>query len=410
MNFLHVHTTDNEGGAAVSMHRFHNGLLKAGHGSRILCGKKTLDDAAVTQIVPTRLGYYLNRGFIKLMCSGDVSAAGYISSIFIRNSRLINEWADVACMRNVHGWYLPLESMAYMAEKIPVIWRMPDMWALTGHCAYSYDCDKWQDECRTCDFLDYYPELWRDISHRLWLKKKELYKKMSDRLVFVAPSMWLKDKIQSSPLTSTLRCEYIPSAVDMDVFKPMDRVRISSELGLLPDSPTLMFSAVDLKDKRKGVDGLPDIMNAIVKRLGCRVNLLISGYNKMDLELENVNVVFTGYIKDDRQMAECYSAADIYLSLSRADNLPNTLIEAAACGLPSVTYDSGGSREALIDKKSGFVASDREELSDILIKILSDRKVLTEMSINARTHAFNNFSMEKQVKEYHSLALELTGQ
>jgi glycosyltransferase involved in cell wall biosynthesis len=405
INFLHISAADARGGAEIAAYRFHKALLEKECGSHILCGRKYYSDENVTGIMPGEYGWLVNKMGGKFFNALGLQSFGYCSSFFIKQSAWIRKWADIVMLRNVHAWYLSLGVLPWIADKAPIIWRLPDMWALTGHCAYSYTCGRWRQGCGSCSDLTQYPALRLDTTRLLWLRKKKIYKTLRDKLIFVSPSKWLQKKVEESPLTKDFRCEYIPTGVELETFRPLEKEFCRRLLGIQPDEKVIMFSCVNLKDSRKGSDKIADVMEQLQQRLRMPLVLLLSGYNGISLKVpSNVKVITTGFLDNDKLISASYNAADIYLSLSAADNLPNTLVEAAACGIPIVTLASGGCSEVLDDGKSGYIAGNIAEVVESSASILQDDAKRKNFAVNARLKAEENFSMSAQIEQYVQLA------
>lgn len=409
MNFLHIHTSDKRGGAAISAYRFHQALLAAGWGSHILCGRKISSGDDSTSILPGNLGWVFNALAGKTFNNLGLQSFGYPSSFFLKLSPWIKSWADVIILKNPHGWYFSIGVLPWLAKKIPVIWRLPDMWALTGHCAYAYDCQRWKAGCGRCPDLFQYPELLIDNTSFLWRRKKRIYQKLKGRLVFVSPSRWLKKLLEESPLTQDFRCEYIPTAVDLNVFCRQGKPTARGALGIGAGEKVIMFSLPNLRDrKRKGVDLFLSVVEELRRRSRRPFTLLLLGGNSERLVFpSDVKLKKLSFISDDNLLASCYNAADVYLGLSRADNLPNTLVEAAACGAPAVTLNNGGCPEAVENGKTGYAVKDIREAAEAVEGILSDDYRREQLSLAARKFAEANFSMDLQVSRYVALAKQL---
>jgi glycosyltransferase involved in cell wall biosynthesis len=408
MNFLHIHTTDIKGGAAIENYRLHKALLKKEYGSHILCGRGYSSGKDVSCCMPGKHGWVLNAIVGKIFNDLGLQSFGCPSSVFVRFSKRINKWADIIILRNLHGWYLSLGRLARISKKVPIIWRLPDMWALTGHCAYSYDCQNWKAGCGNCPDLSSYPGLLIDTTRFLWERKKAVYQKMRERLVFVSPSKWLMNFVKFSPLTKDFRCEYIPTAVDLNIFKPCSRERSRQKLGIEKNEKVIMFSSAKLKDKRKGIDILWGVLKRIADRRISGVTLLLVGYKGEKISFPSgIKVKKIRFVKEDDFLAVCYNASDLYLSLSRADNLPNTLVEATACGLPIVTLDNGGCGETIEQGRSGYAVKSISEACEAVEKILTDVSLRESFSANARKFAESNFSMDLQVQRYTALAKQM---
>jgi len=408
LNFLHLNAYDIRGGAALAGYRFHKALQNDGCGSHFICAAKKSEDPSVSRIIPGRHGYVVN-GLIGMCFNyAGLQAFGYPSSFFLRNSTWVNSWADVIVLRDLHWWYFSLGVLPQLALKVPLLWRLPDVWALTGHCCYPYDCDRWKNGCGQCPDLKQYPELLFDTTHFLWLRKQRIYRKLRDRLVFISPSRWLQKMIQDSPLAAGFRCERIPTAVDLNIFKPIPQHQAREALGIGPNEKVIMFSAVRLSDTRKGAKDIVGAVNGLQKKLNAPLLVLPLGHADYDFGFApGIKVISQGFVSDEQRLAFCYSAADIYLSMSQADNLPNTHIEAVACGTPVVTLDKGGCRETLEPGRSGFAVADEQEAVEAMQQLLTDDGLRQDFSRKARRFAEQNFSMQAQVEAYVRLAKEM---
>ncbi len=409
LNFLHINASDIRWGASIESFRLHKALLESGYGSHTLCGLKEYCGDDTSSIVPGKYGYIPNAFFGKAFNALGLQSFGYPSTFFLKRSPYVNGWADVIVLRNLHWWYFSIGVLPWLAKTAPLIWRFPDMWALTGHCAYSYNCQRWKTGCGHCPDLFQYPKLFFDNTHFLWKRKQRIYQSLKGRLVFVSPSKWLKELIEESPLAKDFRCEHIPTAVDMSVFQPRSKEISRQSLGIRNDEKVIMFSAFKIEDKRKGMKDMVDVIVALQKIIGFCLTILIVGnqIEKINFPSE-IKVINSGFIKDENFLSKCYSASDVYLSMSKADNLPNTLVEAAACGLSIVTLDSGGCNEVLEDGKSGYVVKDSKQALGALKDILENSDKQHLFSKNARIFAESNFSMKAQVEAYVSLARSIT--
>jgi len=408
INFLHLNASDLRWGASVSSYRFHKALLEKGFGSHILCGLKESLAFDSSLVIPGKFSYIPNALVGKAFNFFGLQSFGYPSSFFIKRSKLINNWADIVILRNLHWWYLSIGILPWISKKVPLIWRLPDMWPLTGHCSYPYNCNRWLVGCGRCPNLGDYPELYIDTTQFLWKRKKRIYQKLKSKLVFVSPSKWLYTKLKQSPLTCDFHCEIIPTAIDLNTFKPENKKEVRKTLGIRDDERVVMFSAFKISDKRKGASDIINIINNLSKQISFPLTVLCLGHTKSDMPFsKKIKVVNAGFIRDDRAIASYYNAADLYISMSKADNLPNTLVEASACGIPIVTLDRGGCKETLINNESGYLIENRKEAEQAILKLLTDTEKQKSFSSKAREFAEKKFSMDLQVKRYNELAKRL---
>src|SRR3989339_505005 len=255
--------------------------------------------------------------------------------------------ADVIHVHNLHGNYFNLNLLEKISRIKPVVWTLHDMWALTGHCSYSYNCEKWKDGCGDCPDLGIYPPLFWDNTHRLWKKKKEIYN--NSKLNIVVPSLWLKEITQKSILKNQ-NIELIYNGVDLMDLKQHNQIKARKKLNLPLNKKIIMFLAAGgKKDKRKGWFYVEKMIEMYKDILFLCVGGKENEYNKRG------NVRYVAYVDSKKGLAEYFSASNIFLFTSLAENFPLVVLEALACGVPIVGFDVGGVKEAIIHKENGYI-------------------------------------------------------
>jgi glycosyltransferase involved in cell wall biosynthesis len=276
---------------------------------------------------------------------------------------------DVINIHNLHGmmwtgWSLDL--VRACAEHAPTVWTLHDMWSLTGRCAYSYDCGKFSTGCDAgCPTYGEYPELEPSRIAEAWLQRRELLSHFS-QLAAVNPSTWLKRQAQQG-LWARHRVEGIPNGLPLDVYCPMDRGRARSELGLPATGPVLIAIATNLAERRKGAALLIEALRRLPPR---SMTLITLGAGHLDCDIEGIDVHPLGYVADERTKMLAYNAADLSVHPAPVDNLPNTVMEALACGTPVVGFPIGGVREMVRPGETGWLADD--VTGDALARALSN--------------------------------------
>ncbi|WP_319520275.1 glycosyltransferase [uncultured Martelella sp.] len=280
----------------------------------------------------------------------------------------------------------------------PVVWTLHDMNPFTGGCHYSNDCNGYQKDCRNCPQLT---DTFSDFPSRL-LRSKMV---MPDSITLVAPSRWLADCARKSAVFANNRIEVIPNGVDTSRFTPIDRTEAKQHFGLSPSKRILLFACNSLSERRKGlsellksVEHIPDFATKF------HVILLGSG-DEIPVKLKS-SFTPLGFIQGSRELNRVYNAADLMILPSLEDNLPNVILEAAACGTPTLAFDAGGIAEAVIDDVTGWTVP----RGDIRALALAIQYVNPDqLRGRARAYAVENWSLEKLGANYSSLFKELLG-
>ena len=309
---------------------------------------------------------------------------------------------DIIHLHNLHGRYFQINLTQKLSKIAPIVWTFHDMFPITGHCAHSFECEKWKTGCGNCERLDIYPYIKKDHTKFLWNYKNKIYN--SADFTIVTPSLWLKKCVEQSFLKNKdIRLIY--NGIDLENFKKMDKYQAREQLGLPQDKKIVLFSADGgVKNPFKGGEFVFKTFEKLKNRNDDILFLNIGGESNQ----KSNNWLDFGYVKERKTMVMLYSAADIYLFPTLADNCPLTAIESLACGLPVVTFETGGVSEIVEKDKTGFVVEYKngEMLTSALEKLLDDDDLREKMSKNA-VEASKKFSSKRMALEYLKLYEEL---
>ena len=243
-----------------------------------------------------------------------------------------------------------------------------------------------------------------------WGRRDRVYHEARERLVLVAPSRWMA-RCAEQRFGGTVRVEHIAYGVDLKVFKQVGaRPQVRALLGLPVDRPIILTGAALLGESRKGTASLPEII-AQIQREFCISPLLVAlgGAEKMDFP--KGDMLRVGIIQDEALLNLYYNAADVFVLPTKADNLPNMLLEAVSAGTPCVATDVGGCGDVVVDGKTGFLVAPAnsegfvQAISRILCAIQGERNAL---SGQCRAHAEQAFDSRRQAARYLALYREMT--
>ena len=365
-----------------------------------------LSQAGVENYILYTAGHSNHPAGIKYMSAAETKLQALKSRIFgnygfqSKNAtrRLIAELdrigPDIVHLHNLHGHNVHLGILfSYLKErKIKVFWTFHDCWAFTGYCPH-YDmagCDKWQTDCQNCPQRSHYSWFF-DRSSRLFAQKKQLFAGLD--LTIITPSQWLADQLKMSFLKD-YPVKVIHNGIDLSVFSPKESsFRAQHGIG----DRFLVLGVAFGWGVRKGLD--------VFIRLAQRLDpekfqiVLVGTDNAVDKQLP-ANIISIHRTANQAELAEIYSAADLFVNPTREEVLGLVNIESLACGTPVVTYHTGGSPEC-IDEKTGIVVerNDEEALYQAILQIAEERPFSPE---NCRAQALL-FSEEEKYSEYVKL-------
>ena len=354
-DLLMVNTLQTSGGAARAAYRCFTGMRQVFPNARYLslfadCTGDNHDGLSASgfRALMTRKSTLLDRLPLLLYPKRhrDLFSPGFWANP--GRLRVTRYDAKIVHLHRVAGGMLDMNDIAALCA--PVVWTLHDQWPFTGGCHYAGACERFEAQCGRCPQLA--SENDNDITNALWLKKSDAFGK-SD-ITVVAPSHWMAGLAKRSSLFADKRVEVIPNGLDTDVFRPIGRDEARKALKIETTLPVILFGAPLVSELRKGGDLLAEVIKII--DFPCVVAMF--GLGELAFEGKaGITVHHLGEIADDEMMARVYSAADVFVCPSRIDNLPNTVAEALACGLPCVAFDVGGLPDMINHKINGWLAT-----------------------------------------------------
>lgn len=318
--------------------------------------------------------------------------------------------ADIIHLHWINHGFVSLDDLLKL-ERLnkPIVWTMHDMWAMTGGCHHSRHCEFYQGECGNCFYLKHPSD--NDLSHKIHLKKQKIYNKLD--ITFIACSNWLAQRGQKSLLLSDKKIRVIPNPIDTEVYKPADKALAKQKFGIPADAVCVSFVAANVSDVRKGFEYLRKALWQLkdnMPLLQNKIKLLVMGAAKRDVNMElPFEYSFTGYLNDEARIVDFYNASDVFVLPSLEENLPNTIMEALTCAVPSVAFNVGGIPDLIHHKENGYLAAYEsiEDLSAGIQYVLTESQNNRRLQENARSKALESYSYPEIAKRVHTLYNEV---
>jgi glycosyltransferase involved in cell wall biosynthesis len=283
----------------------------------------------------------------------------------------------------------------------PIVWTLHDMWPFTGGCHYSQGCERYEESCGQCPFLK--GNSHTDLSHHILEKKTKLFS--IQKPYVVTCSNWLADCARQSHLMKDCNIRVIPNPIDTDIFKPSDQTSLRKKLHLPLDKTLILFSSARLDDPRKGISYLVNSLNILHQKhpaLKDSVELVLMGNVKNTLPDIPYTIHTTGFIHGDENLAAYYAACNVFALPSIEDNLPNTVMEALACGTAAVAFNNGGLSDLIEHQKTGYLAvyKDEKDFAQGVYFLIQQHPAL---SARCRQKTVEEFSEGVVAEKYFSL-------
>jgi glycosyltransferase involved in cell wall biosynthesis len=344
------------GGAAVAASRLARSLCRSGHEvTRIVAVKDGKNYPwGIAELQPSIWGWAVHR-FLRGLAWESFSCW----EICRRLRRLLEVCQpDVINIHNLHGastsYGWPMEVVSDCAAVAPVVWTLHDMWSFTGRCAFNYECNKYLKGCdKTCPTPAEYPALAPRKIAKAWRRRSAMYQRITD-IVAVSPSSWLARSAMEG-LWAGKRMEIIPYGLPLDMYRPVDRRLAREALDIPVQGISILAAAFNFEDPRKGGEILLKALQIARTR---PLTLITLGSGSINTDIDGIHVCQLGYIDHERSKVLAYSAADVFVHPSRADNLPSTVMESIACGTPVVSFNVGGTPEMVRPGETGWLANE----------------------------------------------------
>ncbi|MCF0159780.1 MAG: glycosyltransferase [Bacteroidaceae bacterium] len=414
MRVLIVNTSERIGGAAIAANRLMEALNNNGVKAKMLVRDKQTDHVAVVPLERSWMHavkfvwerfliWKANRFHRHKLFEVDLANVGTdITSLPEFRD------ADVIHLHWINQGFLSLKDIGRILQSgKPVVWTMHDMWCFTGICHYSGNCTRYQRECHHCPLL-YTGGSKNDISRQVFALKRQLLSEADIR--FVACSQWLETLAKESSLLEGKDVCSIPNAINTNLFHPMNKQAAREKLHLPADKRLLLFGSLKITDKRKGVDYLVDACRWIQDKYpDLNGHLAIVTMGKAGEEMRHLfpfPVYDLEYVSAERALVDVYNAVDLYVTPSLQDNLPNTIVEAMACGVPCVGFQTGGIPQMIDHLHNGYVAEYRnaQDFANGIHWALveDDYDTLSEMAARKARQTYSESSVAKRyIEVYH---------
>ena len=396
---LQINVTVNTGSTGRIAEEIGQRAMAAGYESYIAYGKRARKSQSKVIKIGTKWDYRWH-GLISMLFDAHGFGSKRATKKFVKQLEEINP--DIVLLHNVHGYYLNIDILlSYLSGKdIPIFWTLHDCWPFTGHCAHymKYNCMKWESHCDNCPNRKGYPmSLFLDRSYKNYEKKRNLILGLR-HVTFVPVCKWMRDVVSSS-FAKNKDAEIIYNGIDTSVFTPahnQDMIEIKKKYHI-SDKKVVLGVANTWKKKQALVDFL-----WLSEHLPEDYTIVLVGMTESQIKALPIGVLGITRTEDVKELAVLYSLADVFVNPTYGDTFPTTNIESLACGTPVITYNTGGSPEA-VDESTGIVVpkGDKEVLKDAIIDVVNNK--MKYSSEACRKRAEDHFNKDDRFGDYIEL-------
>ena len=408
MNVLLVNTSETTGGAAIACGRILKALRGEGVDARMMV--RNLEgggDGVVSVGSAVRRKWCFLRERASIWAANGFSRDNlfYVdianSGIDITRTKAFRK-ADIIHLHWINQGFISLAGLEkIVASGKPIVWTMHDMWPFTGICHHSDSCTRYTAECHDCPLLP--KRGFRDLARDTFERKAGILERAG--ITFVGCSKWLAGLCAKSRIAEGHKVVSIPNPIDTKAYAPADKAAARRKLGLPADKKLILFCSVKTTDIRKGMKYFQDCCRILRENSADDMEVLILG---KDGEALGATLALPsralGYVGGGCSLADFYNAADVFVTPSLQENLPNTIMESLSCGVPCVGFEIGGIPEMIDHMSNGYVAryKSAEDLARGISWVLNEADYQA-LCRNARDKAVGSYSEKVVARQYISL-------
>lgn len=365
MKVIHINISDTSGGASIAAYRHFEAMRNAGIDATMLVFEKNkksnphifcVGNKKYAKIKRT-IGVHLMRLLLKPFHPWGVFSFP-ICNFSIAHHPAVKE-ADIIYLHWIADSVSTKEIKRILKIGKPVRWYMHDMNPITGGCHYSMECEQYKTGCTHCPLLNARP-LGVDLAKIQFKKRIKNWSKFKN-LEAYTPSKWLKECAEQSELWKGLKITVFPNVFDTNKFHPVNKTEARNILNINSTRKLILFGAAGVNSPYKGWEYMRNALNKLDSQV---YEAIIFGEEDYQISKDlNIHCNFIGYLHDEYSLILTYNAADVFVSSSLADNYPNVIMEAMACGLPCVGFNIGGIPNQIQHKHNGYLAQPKDSES-----------------------------------------------
>lgn len=397
MKLLQISIEVNSGSVGKIAEQIGQVAIKHGWESYITYARNNLPSKSKTIKIGNMLDVYIH-GIKTRITDKHAFYSTRATKKLIKEIEKINP--DIILLHHLHGYFINIEVLFNFLSKtdIPIVWTFHDCWSFTGHCAHfeSIGCEKWKIECYSCPQKKTYPSSYVfDRSKKNYKQKKALFNSVNN-LTIVPVSNWLGNLVKQSFL-SNHNMNVIQNGIDTNIFKPYnDFSNFKNKYNLKDEFIVIGVSGVWNQSK-----GLNDFIK-LSSLIDTNTKIILVGLSDKQIKALPNNIIGIKRTENQKELAELYSMANLFVNPTYGDTFPTTNLEALSCGTPILTYNTGGSVEAVSDN-TGFIV-EKGDLDSVIRIIDEVRGKGNEFySDNCRNRAVECFNKDDRFEEYIEL-------
>lgn len=392
MKILQINSVYNYGSTGRIVANIHKNLIKDGHSSSVIYGRKKSNNSENDEEGIFYIGN--KKDFVMhLLLTRITDRHGFGSkNTTIKIIKKIEEInPDIILLHNLHGYYVNVEQLfTYLSEKnTQIVWLLHDLWPITGHSAHFENPDLKdlpQENTNKLQQFEYPASYILNLSKKNYIDKKRIFTSI-ENMTIVVPSKWMVSVLKKSFLNQ-YEIKTIHNGIDIEQFSIKKNINKKT-------SPKIILGVANYWTQEKGLE----IFNELAESLTDQYRIMLVGVDSITAKKLNEKIIAIARTESLDELVTLYNSAYVFLNPTFQDNFPTTNIEALCCGTPVITFKTGGSPEA-ITPQTGVVTAYKSVSA--IIKALENLETKKIRQEDCRKRG-EVFSIENMYFEYQKL-------
>lgn len=399
MKVLHLTTQDN-GGAGRAAVRLHEALLDNNIDSQMIVQTKTVDLSTIHSLTQTKVDRLLSPFRVAMdqvptLFYKNKAKDIFSSTFFPSNTKLLKKIKeinpDIVHLHWINSGFINIYDLIKFNK--PILWSLHDANTYTGGCHYAEKhCKKFKTFCHSCPLLN--SRFKFDLSFFNFRRKQKVYKELN--LTINGLSRWISNEAKSSSLFAKKKIINLPNTIDTNIFRHIRKDIAQDLLDINKKEKIIIgFGAISATQSyRKGYLQLKEALEILPNKESYLLVIFGSSYGE---QIAGIKTHFLGHIHDDLTLAITYSAFDVFIVPSLAENLSNAIMESLSCGTPVVAFDVGGNSDMITHKQNGYLAKNSFDLKNGILWCIQNQ---SQLANNARNSIIERFGYTIIAKKY----------
>ncbi len=390
--------SDTIGGASRAAFRLNQALAENNVYSRMLVQRKQSQCKNVSEfgsrasIVGAQIKYAVSRRMIRYLSFNQLEGGSLNFGFFSSLPQKIEDY-DLIHLHWLGADFISLPKIRSLLLR-KCVWTFHDLWPSLGVRHYP--------DTNSIIYPNFHKEIFIE---RLASVYKKFY--LSNPFQIIAPSHWMRDCIHGISYFNDCPVTVIPNGIDCEFWRPIDQQTARARLNIPSDKIVICVGGDRfMSDRRKGAHVFHEFIYYLSSLdIKNDIHLIFFGEPSCtDISQFGMSVSSFGVVSNDYQLRDIYSASNVVAVLSVLDNLPNVVLEASACGLPVVAFDTGGISDLVVHEKTGYLARpfDAQEFVQGIHYITKSLNTM-DFSKNAREFIQDNFSYPVIARAHQNL-------